>query len=82
MAVNILVLDCPKVLQSLKDINLVFAVHQINRLADKRFCKLLVIREAGAFLFGQERILKFFNIVCLRTIIAHDFPMQHQKDFI
>ena len=46
--VNILRFDCTEVLKTLKNIDLIFTVHFINRTSFKRFYKFTIIRKSAA----------------------------------
>ena len=47
VTIYILILRGSEILEALKDVNLVLAVHQINRALLKGSLKLLIVREAG-----------------------------------
>ena len=82
VAVYILILRSAEILEALKDVNLILAVHQINRPLSKCRFKFLIIWEAGTFLLRQQRILELFDIVVLCAIASDDLPVQHKEDFI
>ena len=82
VTVYILILRSAEVLEALKNVNLILAVHQINWTFLKCRLKLHIVREAGTLFLGKKCILELLDIVILGTIVSYDLSVQHEEDFI
>ena len=80
MLIDVLRLNRAIVFKALKQVRLIPASHLINLLGGERGGKLLVIREAPAFLFRQQSVDKFLDVFVCIVVIADDFPVQVQEN--
>ena len=80
MLVDVLRLNRAIVFKALKQVRLILASHLVNLLGGERGGKLLVIREAPAFLFRQQSVDKFLDVFVCIAVIAEDFPVQVQEN--
>ena len=74
--------EVPEVLETLKDIEFVLAVHQIDRAFFECCSELCVIWEAGTLLLRQKRVLELLDIVVLSSVVPDDLAVQHEEDFV
>ena len=82
MTIDIFILQSPKVFKSLKNVQFVFTVHQIDLSIREGIHELRIIREPATLCFGQQSILEFLNIIIGSSIITDDLSMEHKKDFV